>query len=130
MKTIIKLLPLVVFLNGYFVANYFFNNEYAVLVYSALTALFVWAHVVWVGNKIWSALTVVLVFTLIFPLLVLFLIGNAAYDSWQETIRRLYETIMEHGSLSGLEFIFPILVAVMMAYLLKSYNNRPRNGTR
>lgn len=125
-----KILPAVLYFLGYFAAGKLIQGEYAVFIIVILTAGFVWAHVVWVRNKIWSALTIVLIFSLVFPLVGLYFIGSVVYESWQETVRRLYEIFREHGQFGGLEFLFPILAAVVTIYLVKSYNKSLKERDR
>ena len=123
MKILTKILPLIVFIICYFVAVQLIQNKYVILILPILSAIFVWASVVWAKNSIRFALVAVLALTLVIPLVGLYVIGSAVYESWQETIKRLFEAITEHGLFYGLEFILPFVTAVVSAYLVKRYNN-------
>ena len=130
MNIFMKIIPTGIFLVSYYFAGDLIQHKYTVIAFPAIALLYIWGHVKLAGNSVRTALSIVLAFTAILPLVILFLIGYSSHGTWQETISAMYNSFSEHNQFNGLEVFFPFLVSVIGALLLTAKTNRSRNGTR
>jgi hypothetical protein len=84
-----------------------------------LSALFVWAYLVPARGGPLVPLALVAVLTLLFPLAVLTWVGLPTHRTWWAALTAVFLSFRDHGSLWGLEIVFPIAGAAAMAFVTK-----------
>ena len=82
-----------------------------VAIVAAVTFLFVVAFVAWASGSAVFALSTVAFLTILFPVVVMLLIGSPVYASWKETLGTIVDASREHGALLGFEWFVPLSAA-------------------
>lgn len=84
---------------------------------SVLSAAFVWCYLMFVGGHAGVAVAVVILFTLVFPVGALILIGWPVYRSWGALAESFWAAAQIRGH-GGVEFLAPTIAAALCAAIV------------
>ena len=99
------------------------GSHWAPVFNSVITALFVSLFLLVSHGKAWSALTVVAVFTFVFPIVVLFLIGWGTYPSILAQAKSILSAFYHGGQLWGLEIFLPLIIGWLVTIAISKVTN-------
>lgn len=85
------------------------------------SAAFAWCHIALLHGRAFTAVSIVIVVTIVLPVVALIALAWPNLDF-------LWPAFEDRGALGGLEFLAPLIAALL--YVLLAHRLRPRRGTR
>ena len=89
---------------------------------AAWSAAFVWCYLAVLRGRALTAVSIVIVVTIVLPIVALIAIAWPTYRSWSALAASLWPAFQDRGALGGLEFLAPLMAALICVPLAHRFS--------
>ena len=125
MRAIVRFVASVTYVVAVFVGVFAVDPIWVPWVLAMLSVAFLWCYVAIVHGRVVTALVIVFLVTLAFPVSVLFAIGWPVYNSWSAMVPSYMSSLREYGQLGGFELLVPLGAALLAAAFFRLAPSAP-----
>jgi hypothetical protein len=125
MRAIVPFVASALYIAAVFVGVFVVDPSWVPWVLAILSVAFLWCYVAIVHGRVITALLIVFLVTLGFPVSVLLAIGLPVYHSWSTMVASYMSSLREYGLLGGFELLVPLGAALLAAAFVRLAPSAP-----